>query len=601
MNIKNYQKKIYRMLISGVILSIAANIGCRGNDSSTNGGIRYVAVSQSDTYSGTNEVFKVATSGNAEITHNLDVGSTPKTVYYIFTNTNLTADKTSPSFVANFMDQVDDGDFSLDRPSFSESSTSDISNSLQRGKPEITEFNNNPWKYAGAEKTEDTGRNSSMSINISPPMKSAVNDSISFMNGSTSDLIPSHCRAVVTVGTKTLNIWVADDCWSAWVAGPVKANYITQTMVDAMAAKFLTAGANNDVYDWVTNIYGAEWGTHGYPNLIAADNNIHILLYDIDGDNSTTGGVLGFFWSKDNFKSTGTNSVSYSNEKIMFYMDAVMYATPSGGWDIADPMPAEIISTLAHEFQHMISFYQKNVFNGITSTDSWINEMCSMVTEDLLADKLQVNGPRGVAYGTAGAGTSGNTNGRLPRFNYWNDVSLPVWLTGSNVYNSYSISYAFGAYLARNYGGATLFQDIVKGVSGQSVYGDYRDVVQAVKAHGGAADITMGDLMRDWGAAVVLSDHTSISSPGKFQYNTGASTSSTINSVAYNLGSINLFNYSFGLWNEPKWYSTTDLNNYSSATMNKGSNIYVKESSVTGMRTKTFRMLDGVKLTVVVK
>ncbi len=76
-------------------------------------------------------------------------------------------------------------------------------------------------------------------------------------------------------------------------------------MVDAIADTFLLGdGSDNDIYDWVTNIYGEEWDSDAqnkYPNLIGADNEITILLTDIDGDNSPKGGVIGFFWSKDNF------------------------------------------------------------------------------------------------------------------------------------------------------------------------------------------------------------------------------------------------------------------------------------------------------------
>ncbi len=595
MKVRNINKIISTMFISGAVLITA----CGVEKSDTASVTKYTSASKSDVYNGTGEVFKVATSGNTELTYNLDIGAVPKTVYYIFTNTNLSAETTSPSSLLNIFEQYSN-DFSPDRPSFSESTREEESvNGLERGKPEVTEYNSNPWKYADSDKSAESRSYSYINNPVDEPLRSSFDEAFSFKN-TASETIPARCKSVTTNGAgKTLNIWVANNCWSATGSG--KAYYVTQAMVDAMAVKFLTAGAPNDVYDWVTNIYGAEWGPTSYGNLIAADNNIHILLYDIDADNSTSTGTLGFFWSKDNFT---TASVSYSNEKIMFYMDAVMYATPEiipASWSITDPMPAEIISTLAHEFQHMINFYQKNVLDGVNSTDTWINEMCSMVTEDLLADKLLVNGPRGVDYGTSGPGVSGNTLGRLPLFNYWNDAPLTTWLASPKTGRSYSMSYAFGAYLARNYGGAELFKDIVRGVPTKSVYGDYRDIVEAVKAHGGAADITMGDLLRDWGVAVVLSDKTTILSPGKYEYNhTPGYMTSTVN-FTYNLGSINLFYYKYGSRTEPWAYSIAGLNDYDSATMNRGSNIYVKETLVTGMNTKKFRMRDGVKLTVVVK
>jgi len=58
-------------------------------------------------------------------------------------------------------------------------------------------------------------------------------------------------------GDKTLNIWVSDDSFGA---GCSLAKCVTQEMVDALADEFLKVGSDNDIYDWVTNIYGEEWG-----------------------------------------------------------------------------------------------------------------------------------------------------------------------------------------------------------------------------------------------------------------------------------------------------------------------------------------------------
>ena len=42
----------------------------------------------------------------------------------------------------------------------------------------------------------------------------------------------------------------------------------------------------------------------------------------------------------------------------------------------------------------MIRYYQKPVLREATS-EVWLNEMASEVGEDLIANKLKVNGPRG--------------------------------------------------------------------------------------------------------------------------------------------------------------------------------------------------------------
>ena len=64
------------------------------------------------------------------------------------------------------------------------------------------------------------------------------------------------------------------------LGGPTstKKHYITQDMVDNLAAKFLNSGTNDDIYEWVTNICGAPWGPQAYSNLIPPTDDIHIWV-----------------------------------------------------------------------------------------------------------------------------------------------------------------------------------------------------------------------------------------------------------------------------------------------------------------------------------
>jgi len=297
--------------------------------------------------------------------------------------------------------------------------------------------------------------------------------------------VSATARQVVEANGKKLIIWVADNQWNPSGEG-LGTGKINQALANEMADAFLKPGNNNDLYEWITGIFGAEWGAHPYGELIGTTNEIHILLYDIDNDASTTGGVLGFFYSRDTFKKS---FISKSNEKNMFYIDSVLYAT-SAYWK------SELISTLAHEFQHMIHWYQKGVLAN-KSSDTWLDEMCALTAEDFVADKLQVNGPRGVLYSDYTSGSTDNTEGRLPLYNYFNEAPLTTWLSGNDVYKSYSIAYAFGAYLARNHGGPGLFRSIV-----QDSAGDHNAVSNSVLGY------TFEELLREWGVSVVLSDKT---------------------------------------------------------------------------------------------
>jgi len=338
-------------------------------------------------------------------------------------------------------------------------------------------------------------------------------------------------------GLKSLNIWVSDDSFGSNCG---KAKCVTQPMVDELASRFLQSGADNDIYDWVTNIYGEEWGkdaTNKYPALITPTDEITILLTDIDDDNRTDGGVIGFFWSKDNFVKS--SNITGSNEMIMFYIDALLFAnlTPTDtAWRVDNFWPKEVISTLTHEFQHMIHFYQKEILRLPKSgqnTDVWINEMLSETTEDIVATKIHYDGPRGVVYTDGSAGSPNNTKGRYPIFNQFNRASLTQW---NNQLSDYSKVNAFGAYLIRNYGGAKLLHDIM-----YNKFTDEKAIEYAVHQSPNGVDKTFHDLIREWGIAVLLSDHTNlINMP---TYNAGDFTLDTYNGSTYELGSINFFNY----------------------------------------------------------
>jgi len=336
-------------------------------------------------------------------------------------------------------------------------------------------------------------------------------------------------------GLKTLNIWVSDDSFDKEDGSNdcIKSKCVTQNMVDALANTFLLRdGLDNDIYDWVTNIYGEEWNSAAqtkYNELIGEDNEITILLTDIDGDNSPNGGVIGFFWSKDNFDKS---FVSGSNERVMFYADAVMFANGEDIWSIDDSWPKEMVSTLAHEFQHMINFYQKYILLD-ADTDTWINEMLSESTEDLVATKIRHTGPRGVDYQDGSAGSVGNIKGRYPLFNQYNTLSLTAW---NRKLEDYSKVSAFGAYLLRNYGGAKLSHDIM-----HNGFEDEQAVVDAVNKSPEGSGKTFANLLSEWGTAVILSDHENLVDVPF--YNTGDFTLSTYNNSTYELGSINFFNY----------------------------------------------------------
>jgi hypothetical protein len=492
-----------------------------------------------------------------EFTYTVDLGSKDSDVYFIFTNTSET-DVSKTKISANVTRGVTHAvspDRSQMPPPPEPSYTKDL--------PEAVAFwEDLPPLRNGYSRMDDT-------IGDPPPPSFDEEDAteIDFQEGSSDPLVTATCRAISSAHGKTVNVYVENTEYLPDYPGT---GTISEAMADNLATTFLQAGDNNDIYEWVTNIYGDEWGDHGYSNLIPPDDQITILLLDIDSDGED-GVVAGYFWPKDNY-----TDISNSNERIMFYIDSWYYANN----------PDEGISTVAHEFQHVIHFYQKWVVAGV-STDTWYNEMCSLISEDLSAKKLQIPGPRGVSYSDGSAGSSGNTSSTLSYFNYYNDESLTTW-DGSFI--DYTTAYAFGAFLARNYGGAGLFKDLVQGSLANT-----SGVASAAGNEGGGS---FSELLQKWGVATLLSDDTD--AEDGVRYNKGDFFDSSTGGVTYEVGSINLYNYKYDTLEGPSIYSSSPVGAYSQQYGT--SNVYfLAGTDLDGEQSWDIDMPDDVLMSVVFK
>ncbi|NEW59867.1 hypothetical protein GSY74_01110, partial [Sulfurovum sp. bin170] len=332
-------------------------------------------------------------------------------------------------------------------------------------------------------------------------------------------------------GNKSLSVWVSDDSFGENCS---KSYCIRQNMIDELANSFLKDGDDNDIYDWVTNIFGEEWSETNSSSLIEDENEITILLTDINSDNRASGGVLGYFYAKDNYRK---NLFSGSNERTMFYIDSVIFATHQDNqeWSIEEYKQKKILSTLAHEFEHMIQFYQKNILYNNSGLKPWIDEMLAVTVEDIIATKLKTNGVRGVTYTRGDAGEEQNSNGRFPLFNQNINLSLPTW---NNQREDYSKVGAFGSYLIRNYGGAKLLHDIL-----HNRYTDEEAIIDAIQKSPNGYDKNFDMLMHDWGIAILLSSNTDLGVDSGYLYNLGDFLETKYENSSYSMGSINFFNY----------------------------------------------------------
>jgi len=453
----------------------------------------------------------------------LKLGNEEKDVYILFSNPNSIAHSATVSHNQKIVESVN---FSKKEQGtyHAEHYHKHVPSFVQNFNNQVLDFKNNKNKDLNLKKVYNK-------ISDKP------NDTqVFYMKADATDKnVTATARKVVTnieteFGEKSLTIWVED---SAYGSECTKAKCINDEMVNTLADKFLKEGSDNDIYDWVTAVFGEEWGESSSSLLIEPSNNISILLTDIGQDNKKNGGVIGYFYSKDNFTNTAHSG---SNERIMFYVDSVMYANSgNNSWDENGFWAQQVFSTLAHEFQHMIYFYQKNIKQALQGTDTWINEMLSESTEDLVAVKINIDGPRNVVASRGDAGEANNINGRYPLFNTNNTLSMASW---DNTLEDYSKVSSFGTYLLRNYGGAELLHDIV-----HSKFINEEALMDAVGKHSNGKSKTFDDLIHEWGVAVLLSKRDDILGDSGYIYNAGDYISSEHNGINYSLGSINFFNY----------------------------------------------------------
>ncbi len=251
-----------------------------------------------------------------------------------------------------------------------------------------------------------------------------------------------------------------------------------------------------ELSDWFDKIYPVETSflcsnvpTQSYMYIIdvTESTKINILVYDIFDDYEETkknnGGTYGFFSPNDMYTYS-----NYSNKCEMFYVDTYFLTTKDS--DENEILSPAIVSTLVHEFQHMLGFVQKMLNYNLSGWwNTWYTEMLSMLTEEFFVDLLgidELSGPQG----------------RLSTFLSGTTYGFSIWSSDDSVYYKYANAYAFGAYLARNFGGIDLVQQIFR-----NKYVDTESVVRAVAYNG--YDYSFSELLALFSAVQIYTNDSS--------------------------------------------------------------------------------------------
>ena len=234
-------------------------------------------------------------------------------------------------------------------------------------------------------------------------------------------------------------VWVVDDFYSS-TAGENKVD-------SAIAQEY--ADAFDKMYPMITNVFGKESDKICYyydddwrnmENYSSTGTKINIVVYDIGNDYSLSKnqqcGIVGYFYAKDYIYNYSEKGITSNNGKY-FYIDSG-YA--NSNFDTT-------ISTLAHEFQHMVNYNQKTVLNDGLTSGQWYNEMLSMLCEDMMQEHLGIK-------------DEDSPKARTKVFNaYYYYFGISEY-NSDNQICSYATAFSFGSFIARKFGGAELVQKI---------------------------------------------------------------------------------------------------------------------------------------------
>jgi hypothetical protein len=610
--------RIVTLLIVGLVMA-----GCT---SPTNSAPTATSVSYTMDSSAATQVSEFANSTYTSVTMNLSLGTTPHNVYLAFTNRGTSATGSKPSVTSG---DVGTGSKSVaDTTAASEEVSSDVGT--------VTTQNDLAFSTRLPQAIRST-KAVSQSRSLSPSASTSITTaaSSSYTVGSTGKtfryqtydgtLVSSHTFTLVSQVTNTAQNRIVN----VWVDSSLYGTTVTSAMVAALAPLFLASGTatGSDIYSWDTGIFGREYyepGTAVASDLVTPTGVIDIVLADLNPNRANQSSfVYGYYWAVNDFQSYTAvedyEGQEASNASISFYLDAPIFAklgTGETSWAITNTYPSAMVSTLAHEFQHMIQYYQKQLTQGVDTTDTWINEMCSMEAEDLLADKLGVTGPRGVpvqvdgtfnyATGSLTATSSLSANDKTNRIALFNRYYPALPLTGSSSYSvyDYSMAYSFGSWLARNYGGAALFRSLV-----QNSGTDINAVVDAVNAVN-ATSVTWAQLLREWAASVVASDAVmsvpyALQTAEPYYFMSTLTSAVTTDSLTFWLGSIDYSKYYAyrASTSEPLSAGPYLSSSFSGLTSIPAAGLYLLRplSSATGTHTLTLTVPASVDVTVVTK
>ncbi|MEI6126894.1 MAG: hypothetical protein WCQ99_10135 [Pseudomonadota bacterium] len=242
------------------------------------------------------------------------------------------------------------------------------------------------------------------------------------------------------------------------------------------------------------------------------DSKVNILFYSFNDGGSISMYMAGYFWSKDYVEdSVASQQGVRSNEMDVIYIRG---NEPTGWEQVGTDFYGTTLTTLIHEYQHMVNFCITawSQQNNPNYSDTWINEMMSMASETLYYKQKIRENP---GYTNTEMQGDGYLTSRLEYYNQdpqntiRNGHGLTYWDRDGDVLSNYSQSYLFGQYLAAQASnGQGIFKDILNYMVGNQVY-DYQ-AATAAATQKIAGISTWEDLLKSFSIANLANEPTGL-------------------------------------------------------------------------------------------
>lgn len=300
--------------------------------------------------------------------------------------------------------------------------------------------------------------------------------------------------------------WVLDDLQQ----NPPAYRQITAAMLRSGAHSHIFVDTALALSDSVLDLYATEFEimfnlvSSNFGTYVDRDGSgkVAVLIYKVN-DSGSTFQFSGFFDGTDYYADADTLREwgKHSNEMDLIYVRG----NAPADWDTSYDYNACCLTTLVHEFQHMVNFGQTYWnFNGEPGeSDTWINEMMSTAAETVYFKEKLKNDPSFTDptmigdgyvyqyveyYNQDGDGKIRNGHG-LAYWDYYGDP-LP----------NYSLAYLFGQYLAiHSANGSAVFKLILDEMIADNIR-DYR-AVEAAAAQTITGIGSWDELLKYWAIA----------------------------------------------------------------------------------------------------